>query len=607
MDDPAFLPDMALPALDLDFSNLIFEPAGDSQRSSQSLLSIRNRRGSLSSHAGSGIGIQLPSSSTHAGAYQLPLDDPFGGSSGQKAFGGEQDAFGDDVENLYQDDMIFEFDADGMIRDIDVNEREARRAGSVFLPDQGRLESDSAASGRVRKEHEHAAAVQVLPFMDGEGDFDMVNYGHDEQMLPEAEPFSKIVGGSGRHRTMLDEKEYSQEPSSDSAEAPAKLRKPKQKKLLPRDNTIELRNADLIVWQKEYLTHMALASVAHTQKKEVAQAQKNAEAWVIGNGVNGVGQGVGSSKLPSPLAMFSGAALFSKITGQPIPETKIKGKRGTKRSSPVVEEVHSLSSHSKRARQDDGIGFEDEVGRNFDDEMPIQDSSSGIEIGREAPSAMADYPSSALMPWNVSASLHSHQRGSSVQTGRAGSFIAGSVGRHMRSASPLIGRGSNIPGELEHFSSQVDDMVMYGRSDNDIQSEVARSKRGESGVSGSQAEFDIFGPAAQVDTQTAASSQWIKDALDRESGNFFEYVRNTISEKTGDELLGDDVDELVEGPKKFVTFEELFNPKQNSAMVAAQAFYHVLSLATKHRVWVEQDVDEKEMDPWGEIRIGIFG
>jgi meiotic recombination protein REC8 len=604
MDDPAFLPDMALPALDFDFSNFILKPAGDSQRSSQSMLSIRNRSRSLSSHTGSGIGIQLPSSSTHAGAYHLPLDDPFGGSSAQKAFGGGRDAFGDDEENLYQDDMIFEFDADGMMRDIDVNEREARRAGSVFPPIQSRLESDSTASKRVRKDHENAAASQVLPFIN---DFDMVNYRDDEQMLPEAEPFPKIAGGSSRPKLMLAEKEFYQQPSSDSAEAPAKRRKPKQKTLLPQDNTIELRNADLIVWQKEYLTHMAVASVAHTQKKEASQAKKNAEAWVIGNGINGVGQGVGSSKLPSPLAMFSGAALFSKITGQPIPEAKTKGKRGTKRSSPDVEEEHSSPSNSKRVRQDDGIGFEDEVGRNFDDDLAIHDSSSGVEIGREAPSALADYPSSALMPWNVSASLHSHQRGSSVQVGRAGSVIVSSVGRHMRSASPLIGRGSNIPGELDHFSSQVDDMVMYGRSDNDIQSEVAGSKRGESGVSRSQAEFEIFGPAAQVDTQTAASSQWIKDALDRESGNFFEYVRNTISEKMGDELGEDDLDELVEGQKKFVTFEELFDPKQNSAMVAAQAFYHVLSLATKHRVWVEQDVDEEEIDPWCEIRIGVFG
>lgn len=622
MDDPAFLLDMALPVLDFDFSNLELEPFGNSQRSSQSMMSIRHRSGSVSSHAGSALGLNLPSSSTQGGAYQLPLNDPFGGLSAQKAFGSTGHGLFDNEEgNLYQDDMIFEFDAEGMMRDIDVNEREARRAASAFPSGQGRLESDSAASGRVRKEHEDAAAGRVLPILDGEEGFDMFNYGNDDaQILAEAEPFPMMAGGLGgsdRPNPLLSEEDrvFSEEPSSDSAKAPAKRHKPRQKKPLAKDNTTELRNADLILWQKEYLTHMAIASVTHTQKRESAHAKKNADAWVIGNGLNNVGQGIGSSKLPSPLAMFSGASLMAKITGKPIREAKIKGKKGSKRGSPIdVEEEHS--SAAKRARQDDGFTFEDEVGRgNFDDEIIMHESSSSVEIGREAPSALADYPSSALMPWNVSASLHSHQRGasSSIQGGRAGSTIVpGSVGRRMRSASPLVGRGSNIPGELEQFSSQLGDMVMYGRSDNDFEPEVAPSKGGESqvrGVSSSQAEFEIFGPAAQIDTQTAASSQWVKDALDRESGNFFEYVRNTISEKAGDELGGDDLDELGGGEghnEKSVTFEKLFDPKQNSAIVAAQAFYHILTLATKARVWVEQDVDEVEMEPFGEIKIGLM-
>ena len=610
---------MALPALDFDFSNLELERPGNSQRSSQSMMSIRHRSGSLPSHTGSGIGIDLPSSSSHGGAYQLPTNDPFTGSSATKPFGDGRGLFNDDEGNLYQDDMMFEYDADGMIIDIDVNER-AASGGAVFQSGQGRLESDSAASGRVRKEHEGAATGRVLPILDGEEDFDMLNFGDDDaQLLPDADPFPVMSGGLGgndrANPLLVGEKDaiFSHDSSSETAEAPAKRRKPKQKKLLTADNVLELRNGDLLIWQTDYLVHMATASVAQVQKKEAAQAKQNAEAWVIGNGLNGVGQGIGSSKLPSALAMFSGASLMAKITGKPSPEPEIKRKKGTKRDSPGdIEEGHS--SPSKRARHDGFGGFEDEMGRNFDDEMIINDSSSGVEIGREAPSALADYPSSAHMPWNISASLNSHQRGasSSIQGGRAGSILASSVNKRLRSASPLVGRGSNVAGELDHFSSQLDDMVMYGRSDNDAESEVARSKRGESlahGVSFSQAEFEIFGPAAQVDTQTAGNSQWVRDALDRESGNFFQYVGNTISEKQGDELGGDDADEVGGGEgaeETFVTFEELFDPKQNSAMVAAQAFLHVLSLATKARVWVEQELDEEKMEPFGEIRIGIL-
>jgi hypothetical protein len=621
MDDPAFLPDMALPALDFDFSNLELEPSGNSQRSSQSMMSIRQRSGSvISSHSSSIIGINLPSSSTQAGAFQLPHYDPFGGPSVQKPFAGTGRGLFDDEEGiLFQDDMMFEFDAEGMIRDIDVNEREARHAGSVFPSGQGRLESDSAASGRVRKEHEDAVAGRVLAILGGEDDLDMINFGDDDiQMLPEAEPFPMMAGGLGgsdRPNPLLAEEEdkvLSEEGSSDTAEAPAKRRKPKAKKIIAMDQSTELRNSDLIVWQKEYLTHMATATALHNQKKEAAQAKRNADAFLVGNGLNGVGQCIGSSKLPSPLAMFSGVSFLSKITGKAIPEPEAKGKKGTKRGSPSeIEEEQSPAS--KRARQDGpALDFLDEMGReNLDDEVMMHDSSSGMEIGREAPDALTDHPSSAFFPWNVSASVNSYQRGASSSV-QGGNIVPGSIGKHLTSASPLIGRGSNIPGELDHFSDQLDDeMVMYGRSDNE-ESGVARSKRGESlgrGVGSNQAEFEIFGPAAQVDTQTAANSQWVKDALDRESVNFFEYVRNTISEKAGDELGDDDLDQLgsdeVGAKDKFVTFDELFDRKKNSVMVAAQAFYHVLSLATKARVWVEQDLDEVEWEPFGEIRIGV--
>lgn len=114
----------------------------------------------------------------------------------------------------------------------------------------------------------------------------------------------------------------------------------------------------------------------------------------------------------------------------------------------------------------------------------------------------------------------------------------------------------------------------------------------------------MFGPAAQVDTQTAGSSQWTKEALERESGNFFDYLSNTISEKLNDELLDENNGEEGES---CVTFEELFDPITNSQIVAAQAFYHVLSLATKGRVWVQQDVGDNDTpNPFGAIRIGVI-
>lgn len=115
-------------------------------------------------------------------------------------------------------------------------------------------------------------------------------------------------------------------------------------------------------------------------------------------------------------------------------------------------------------------------------------------------------------------------------------------------------------------------------------------------------EFQVFGPAAQVDTQTAWNSNWVRDILAREAENFFEYVLNTISEKAGDEVDDDEMEGGIAGRDMSVTFEELFDPRSNSQIVAAQAFYHVLTLATKSRVCVRQDGD---MEPFGSIRIRV--
>jgi hypothetical protein len=194
LDDPAFLPENGLPIFD--FSNLDLDPKGDSQRSSQSMLSIRHRSGSASSsHGPSVLGLNIPSSSNGgAGTYQLP--DPFQQPSGQNDAGLGLNVFGDDEVAIYNDDeILFDFGDDGELRDIPASERQARRAGSVRP--QGRLGSDSAASGRVRKEHEDGLAGRALAIMDGDGDFNMFHYDDDQQMLPDADPFPVMTGGLG--------------------------------------------------------------------------------------------------------------------------------------------------------------------------------------------------------------------------------------------------------------------------------------------------------------------------------------------------------------------------------------------------------------------------
>lgn len=99
-------------------------------------------------------------------------------------------------------------------------------------------------------------------------------------------------------------------------------------------------------------------------------------------------------------------------------------------------------------------------------------------------------------------------------------------------------------------------------------------------------EFEALGPSAAVDTQTAQNSQWVADALETESLNFLEFVRCSHAEVEAD-LEDLDIDD--EPGQKWVGFETLFPPHESHRIVAAQAFHHVLSLATKNLLRVTQE------------------
>ncbi|KAK0112961.1 hypothetical protein ONS95_014677 [Cadophora gregata] len=608
MDDPAFVIDMPAPPLDFDFSNMELNPKGDSQRSSQSMLSIRGRSGSVLSQASASslLGFNIPSS--NGGSYQLPIIDPFGDSSAQKPFGNGLGIFNDEEDLILQDDDLFDFDADGQLRDIPASERIARRAASINP--QHQVGSDSAASGRVRKEHADAFVGRIQS-LDGDGHFDLPLYDEDMPVFPDAEPFPLMTGGLGGidrplHLSDEDRVMSASDESSVSAEAPQRRKKKAKRPTV--DASTEIRNAVLSQWIMEYPENMAASARVKIKHHAATQAKKNAFYYVYGSGINSAGDFIGAGRFANPLAMFSGNEIMAKITGNPIPEPK--SKKRTKRTL-VVDEEDEEENPNKRAREDEvGRGsYEDDMMLNLEDDQYANSHEQSVEVGRDAASALADHPPSA-MPWNISASLHSHQRGqsSSVQgrVGILGSQVGSVTGRRL--TSPLVGRGSAIPGDLEQFSQLMDDdMVMYGRDDDGLGSASQASgfhpggmRTSSQGAGGD--DFEIFGAAAGVDTQTAGSSQWMKDVMDRESNNFFEYLRNSIEEKSGDEL-GDEDD--AEPQQMSVTFEELFVPEKNSYIVAAQAFYHILSLATKRKVWVEQDVGDELLIPFGEIRIGV--
>ena len=209
-------------------------------------------------------------------------------------------------------------------------------------------------------------------------------------------------------------------------------------------------------------------------------------------------------------------------------------------------------------------------------------------------------------PWNVSSALGS--RHGSVARGHG---FASSVGgfptsagqpsslpgvggaapssldrraSRIRSASPLDNRGRGRYSSLELPPHEDDDELLGGRLNSSAQA---------------LDDFQLYGPAAAVDTQTAAQSQWIKATLDQEAHNFLDFVKNEISvvpaptDEDEDELSGDG------RSKTSVQFEKLLPPAQHTRVVASQALHHILALASKSLINV------KQMEAFGPIDLSL--
>lgn len=202
------------------------------------------------------------------------------------------------------------------------------------------------------------------------------------------------------------------------------------------------------------------------------------------------------------------------------------------------------------------------------------------------------------MPWNITASIRGSRQGSASQGRGFASSIGGfpsSAGglssavpaapssilgtfnrtsRRLTSASPLAGRGRQQSASLE-FATHDDNEDLLG------------------GPLGSDDpafdEFELGDPTAAVDLQTVDQVQWVKAALDQESSNFMEFLKAELYNQP--DHAGSNVEvELAEDTQKRITFAQLLPPAQHSKLVAAQAFLHVLTLATKGLLQIKQDV-----------------
>lgn len=341
-------------------------------------------------------------------------------------------------------------------------------------------------------------------------------------------------------------------PSGLVTAAAVRRREPKKRKPIPLDTTTTLRNGDLNRWSAEYLQNMRKATELKRPAKLAAIAKTNARHWVLGAD-SFLGEGV-----HGPLDMFSGAKLLEAF------RPDLKHQRENDESSQSDRRVRPRTDTSS-----------DEAGRGieYDDGfMPIMDDDT-IEQGRDAPTSLDDRHLSSIFPWNQSAGS---RRPTDVGHPTSASYGGGSQlnlfsrrGSRLTSASPLVGRGA---------AGDVDDDLQLPGSD-----------YAKGGMNDDE-QFELFGPAAQVDTQTAAQTQWQRSVLGSESANFLAFVQNAIEEE--DQLRGDDrdmIDDDDEPTSGSVDFDTLLPVETNSQIVAAQAFLHVLALGTKNMLSAAQD------------------
>lgn len=207
----------------------------------------------------------------------------------------------------------------------------------------------------------------------------------DDIVLPDAEAFPATATQAPAASDVLRSFSgvHQEQESSESAEAPLQ-RKRRALKTLPVDDRQELHNTDLAQWKTDYLANMAEATEAKLSHKVPFHAKKNAAFWVIGAGIGGVGAGLGSAKLQSPLDMFAGNAMMEALTGVRISTA------GQKRGRDE-EEDHNSDSEAQRVRIRDRDG--DHIGRGDDmllnDDGTIMMSASDVSINT-SPSLFRD-------------------------------------------------------------------------------------------------------------------------------------------------------------------------------------------------------------------------
>jgi hypothetical protein len=324
-DDPSFDPMSAIPRLDLlrldGDLNLIFQSQYSSQNASQ-VTPLASQQSGSSAKPSSHFSINLPESSLSAGSYRLPPDLGLHSPAWMKqpqehtAMDGYHPFLDDDVPPT---GVTLEIDGDGNI--------------IGFLDEQPELPHLPGHGG-----HEvHAFQQRPLDTGEEQPHTHQEDGGHGvfimgEQPLPDAQPFPS--------RPQLRQGSSSSTPTLESSEdhyaiARNKRRRRPKKHNTMLDQTARISREVFRSWTENYVSNM---DKLHDRAKvtSAAQAKKNAQALLYGNGIADVGVPVTMDigGLIHPLAEdFAGKVLRAHLLGRDIDDDVLDTapKRGRRR------------------------------------------------------------------------------------------------------------------------------------------------------------------------------------------------------------------------------------------------------------------------------------
>ncbi|KGO64002.1 Rad21/Rec8-like protein, C-terminal [Penicillium expansum] len=549
--DPSFLPETALPGLEIDLS--YFTATTDDSSSQLSGLWTKSPNNSLSGTSQlSSLHLELPSDDILGEGTILGIDEI--NRSAQKKYTFRNMTglgLGNEEGVLLQPD--FEFDEDGNIIELGAREKSPHARKSTVDP----RESEGPIDDQKHQLYEDSA-IRVAETND--------------MMELDTQTAGPTIPQANEDLDGVEE--------TIEIEVTRTRRVTRPKEIIS-DDTTALRNMTMAQWNNEYVANMTQAMKQKQQNKIPTISKKNAAFWVFGQGIGSVGVGLGMDREPHPLSLFSGEKLFKAVGGYPQ-------RKGRKRSA---DDNEISGGRRVRARDEQA----EHLSRENMDRFNME-----VEIGRDAPSSLFDDHSSQ-MPWNITASIQS-----SRQRHRLGSVSElSSQGRKARSrltsASPLAGRsylGGKDRLSLELLGDFGDDLDLTRY----LEGELATDRENISSLSPSKRSA-LERAKSTLDRESLNFIEFMKTKMgtanDGNAGNVQTPSSNVSSPVVA--RLGQ------------TTFASLLPPGRTTRAVATQALMNVLTLATKGVMHVHQDEYIDESTEWaicyryGEIYLQLSG